>query len=364
MMRPVRVLVLYAESAFNRTLSYQRGWPRHIVRHPRFRCVAINVLDRRLLYRLRNELLTRCGCFEAIVLLHSIFSNTCFLKGRLFDLICAARQPKVYFIGNEYKLMPEKMAFCDSLGVALLVSQTSSPRVHALYRERLKCAVIGLPNSGLDPERFAPQVPLAARPVDIGYRAYAGEPYLGHDERTRIAEAFLAHGPRYNLRLDISLDPAQRMDETGWAAFLNRCRAQLGVESGTDYFELSDETRRKVNAYVAQHPQARMAEIHERFFAGYPDPIPLRSISGRHIEAAGTKTVQILFEGHYDGYLQPDVHYIPLRKDLSNIDDVMQKFHDHAYCQQLVERAYALVREHLTYQKLLDRFHQALLTVL
>lgn len=363
-MKHLRVLLLYAQSAVNRTLSYQQVWPRQFAQYPRFACTAINLLDRRRSYRLRSELLARLGRFDVIVMLHSVFSNSCFLQGRLFDVVQKARQPKVYFIGNEYKLMPEKMAFCDSLGITMLVSQTSSPRVHALYRERLRCSVIGLPNTGLDPERFFPRAPLAARPIDLGYRAFAGPPYLGHDDRTRIAEFFLAHGPRYGLRLDISLDPARRLDETQWAAFLNRCRGQLGVEAGTDCFELTDETRRKVNAYVEVHPQATIAELKEHFFPPAPDRVPLRSISGRHIEAAATKTVQILFEGTYDGYLEPDVHYIPLRKDFSNIDEVMQKFRDDAYCQQLVDRAYALVQEELTYTKLLDRFYRALVRVL
>ena len=70
-------------------------------------------------------------------------------------------------------------------------------------------------------------------------------------------------------------------------------------------------------AYEAEHPDATFEDIHRRFFADYGPSVPIRIISGRQIEAAGTRTVQILFEGRYDGYFLPDVHYIPLKKDFS-----------------------------------------------
>lgn len=91
----------------------------------------------------------------------------------------------------------------------------------------------------------------------------------------------------------------------------------MGTEAGGGYFELTDVTRTKVNRYVATHRSATMEEIQERFFADYEEPVPGWMISGRHVEAAGTKTVQILFDGYYNDYFQPDVHYIALKKDFS-----------------------------------------------
>ena len=259
--------------------------------------------------------------------------------------------------------MPEKMAFCEALGVFLLISQSNSPTVHALYRERLGCAVTGIPNTGLDTDLFIPQIPYSDRPIDLGYRAYESPPYLGHNERRQLADYFL-HGPRYGLSLDISLDPSERFTEVAWAEFLNQCKGQLGTEAGGDYFELTDATRKKVNRYMKAHPDATMDEVLVRFFKNYPDPVPLRIISGRNVEAAGTKTVQVLFEGHYNGYFQPDVHYIPLKKDFSNIDEVISKFRDEGYCRRITENAYNLVVRELTYEKLIDKFHEELIPLI
>ena len=272
--------------------------------------------------------------------------------------------PKAFFIGNEYKLMPEKMAFCEEIGVSLLVSQSESPAIHALYRERLGCSVEGIPNCGIDIRSFFASTAYLDRPVDLGYRADISPFYCGHDERRQIADYFSLHGPQLGLTVDISMLRVDRFNQTGWPAFLNRCKGQLGTEAGGDYFELTDNTRLKVNQYVDTNPNTTIDEVFELFFAKYSDPTPLRIITGRNVEAAGTKTVQVLFEGHYNGYFQPDIHYIPLKKDFSNIDDTMAKFRDNEYVRYITENAYAVVAQELTYDKLIERFYRALIRIL
>jgi hypothetical protein len=293
-------------------------------------------------------------------MLHSVFSNGCLLSGRLFDLIRRLPQPKAYFIGNEYKLMPQKMEFCERLSLRLLVSQTRSPRVHRLYRERLRCAVVGIPNTGLDPVLFRAETPLAERPIDLGYRADNPDLSIGHTERRDIAEYFRDNADRLRLRVDVTLDRRCRLAGLDWARFLDRCKGQLGTEAGGDFFELTDETRVRVNEYIASHPEAGFPEIWARFFRNYRDPVPIRIISGRNVEAAGARTVQMLFEGAYDGYFQADEHYIPLKKDLSNVDEALQKFHDEAYCHRVTANAYELAMAEFRYDRLIDVFADAL----
>ena len=363
-MRPIKVLLLYARTPYNQTSSYQIGWPRHFQRHPRFECTPINVYDQRRIARLRGRAVMWWGRFDAIVILHSAFSNSRYLSGWLFEAVCVARQPKAYFIDNEYMAMPEKMAFCEALNVALLVTQNPAPAAQALYRERLGCAVTYIPAAGLDTEIFCPTTNRADRPIDLGYRSSAPSPVLGHHERTQIADCFLQHGSRYGLRLDISLDKKDRFTPEAWARFLNQCKGQLGTEAGGDYFDLNGTTYQKASEYVIAHPEVRAGEIAERFYRNFPNPVPIRVIGGRHVEAAGTKTVQILFEGYYDGYFQPDVYYIPLKKDFSNVDEAMARFRDEGYCQILTDNAYNVAVQELTYEKLIDRFYEALTPLL
>jgi hypothetical protein len=359
-----RVLLLFADAEQNRTLSYQQGWPRNFRQSPRFHCVGLNVADRRITALLRGHAVSRLGRFDAVVLLHTVFSNACYLAGTLFDAVAAMRQPKAYFIGNEYKLMPEKMAFCDALGVKLLVTMNPHEQAQEMYRRRLGCLVVHIPSAALDPERFRPTTPRERRSIDVGYRAFDVPPYLGHNERREIAEYFVAHASDFGLSVDISLDPTERFDETGWAGFLNRCRAQLGTEAGGDFFELTDETRVRVTAFMESNPAATPADVRARFFDTYANPVPVRTISGRHVEAAGTKTVQLLFEGEYSGYFQPDVHYISVGKDFSDAGEAVRKLKDDGFCRLLADNACQVVNERLTYSRLIDQFANSLDTVL
>jgi hypothetical protein len=355
-MPPVRALLLFACSAENATFSYQAAWPRQFQSHPRFECTPINLADNGLGARVAHAARIAAWRGDLVIALHSVFSNSQWLAGQLLNLVASLPQPKTYFIGNEYKLMPEKMAFCETLGVDLLVSQSTSSAVHDLYRRRLGCEVIAIPNTGLDPSVFFPTTAPQDRPLDLGYRADDVPPYLGHDERRQIADFFEANAARYGLRVDISLEPSKRLAEHDWAAFLNRCRGQLGTEAGGDYFELDDRLRMQVLRYQREHPELTNQAAIELFFQNVTGTVPLRILSGRNVEAAGTKTVQILFEGGYDGYLEPDVHYIPLRKDFGNADEAVEKFRDVAFSNQIADNAFALATRELTYDRLIDRF--------
>lgn len=358
-MRRLRLLVLVADGPGNATLSYQHGWPRHLSRDPRYECEVVKLQDRSWLGRLGHASL-RWRRYDAIVLLHSVFSNVCNLNGRAFNAVRKNPAPKVFFIGNEYKLMPEKMAFCDALAVRLLITQSHSPRVQALYRERLGCAVIGIPNTGWDPDIFHAEKPRADRPIDLGYRSFASPLTLGHDERSEMMTAFQASAARHGLSIDFSLRAEDRFDERGWAAFLNSCKGQIGTEAGGDYFELTDATRHRVNDHLDAHPDAEITEVRARFFGDHKDPVPIRILSSRNVEAAATRTVQLLLEGEYGGYFEPGVHYIRVRQNFSNVDEAIRQFQDPVLCGEITDRAYALVNEQLTFSKLLDNFDSSL----
>jgi hypothetical protein len=360
----IRIALLFAQSDINATLSYQHGWPSALQTSPLFECTPFNLAQITFADRVRLWRMLQGGNFDAIVLLHSVYSNQQNLRHLLFWLVARCPQPKAFFIGNEYKSMPEKVEFCRRLGLDLLISQSNDPHVLDLYRQALGCAVDSIPNTGYDESVFRMTVPLNERPVDIGYRSYEAPWYLGNIEKTEIADHFSDNAGRYGLTTDISLDPNARFDSVEYAAFLNRCRAQIGTESGTDFFELTDETRNAVNAYLEKVPGAPWPEVREKFFDNYGPSVPMRIISGRQVEAAACKTVQVQFDGRYNGYFEADVHYIPLRKDFSNAQEAVDKLRDDAFCARLVDAAYEVASQELTYERLTMKLADSLRRVL
>ncbi len=357
MTRPISIALLFWADDSNTTLSYQHGWPKAFLESPRFSCQPINLAGRGWTGKAEVMASLLKGGFDAIVLMHSCFSNQQNVRRLLLWVLGRCPQPKAYFIGNEYKLMPEKMAFCRRLGISLLLSQSNDERVLEMYRKELGCTVACIPNTGCDPEIFHPVVPLAERDIDIGFRAYEAPLYMGNNEKPEIADYFKVRAAELGLRVDISLDHKDRFDAKGYAAFLNRCRGQLGTESGSEYFELTDATRYRVNAFERENLRAGWPEIKAKFFDTYEGPmVPMRIISGRQIEAAACKTVQILFTGRYNDHFQPGVHYIPLEKDFSNVDEAVRKLRDDAYCARVVDAAYDVAMSELTYGHLTTKF--------
>ena len=63
-------------------------------------------------------------------------------------------------------------------------------------------------------------------------------------------------------------------------------------------------------------------------------------LSPKMFEAIELGTVLVLFEGNYSNILIPDIHYISLKEDLSNIEDVMSKIKDNDFLQNMADRAF------------------------
>ena len=183
---------------------------------------------------------------------------------------------------------------------------------------------------------------IADRPIDVGYRSRK-PPYwlggLGH-EKWQIAERFAEGAAGSGLRLDISYRESDRLYGGAWLRFVGRCKAMLGVESGSSVFDFDGNLQRDVDAYVAARPDASFEEVHAKFLAAHEGGIRQNQISPRCFEAAALRTAMVLFEGEYSGVLQPGRHYISLRKDFGNLEEVLAALRDATGLQRIVDCAY------------------------
>ena len=48
----------------------------------------------------------------------------------------------------------------------------------------------------------------------------------------------------------------------------------------------------------------------------------------------------VLFEGEYSNVLEPGRHFVVLKKDYSNFEEVVEKIKDHEYLQKMADRTY------------------------
>jgi hypothetical protein len=126
---------------------------------------------------------------------------------------------------------------------------------------------------------------------------------------------------------------------------------------------VEDVVRTQCEQLLKANPTLTFDEVWQQVLHPWENNIPYRMISPRHFEAAALRVCQILFEGNYSGILQPMVHYLPLKKDFSNFDEVIRWFKDQALCQQLTQNAYhdLIASGQYSYQNFIQGFDQELL---
>ena len=98
------------------------------------------------------------------------------------------------------------------------------------------------------------------------------------------------------------------------------------------------------------------------FLLPYEGKIRLNQISPRCFEAAALRTAMVLFEGEYSGVLEPWRHYLPLKKDFSNFEEVLAALRDDAGLQRLVDRTFEEVASNPkhSYQTFVQQFDEVI----
>jgi hypothetical protein len=195
--------------------------------------------------------------------------------------------------------------------------------------------------------RLAPRLrPHDERPFDVVYRARNLPYWLGsHGQlKHRIGEAAAERASKHGLRTDISTRPHETILGDAWLEFMAIGRATIGAESGSSGLDRRGEMTALEARLRRENPDLTFDEFAAEMPAGWDD-YRFFALSPRHLEAVVTNTAQILVEGHYSGALEPERHYIPVRRDFSNLDDALEAIRDRGAVEEMAARAYADVYE-------------------
>jgi glycosyltransferase involved in cell wall biosynthesis len=255
---------------------------------------------------------------------------------------------KILFAQDEYDHTNQLKTAMRELGIQVLYTCVPPGSVRQVYSEPFFDRVHFVHTlTGFVPPEFEldtrPITPPADRPVLIGYRGRDIGWWYGDLAReklligVRMKEICDARG----LPTDIAWAEADRVYGPAWLDFLARCRATLATESGSNVFDFDGTLRRRVEEERRLNPAATYEEVHARHLRRHEGAVVMNQISPKLFEAVALRTALILFEGSYSGVVQAGVHYLPLRKDFSNVDDVLRQVQDDAVVRTMTERAYA-----------------------
>jgi hypothetical protein len=237
--------------------------------------------------------------------------------------------------------------FVDSFGVEHIFSVGSPETWPQLYPRVIdRVGLLRVLTGYLDPRAFARIERIVAaneqRPIDIGYRAWRAAPWLGRHGKLKveIADAMSEAARARGLRVDISTRPSDAIHGDDWYRFLASCKYTIGVEGGASVHDADGSVKECSDQYVAHHAGAEFEEVEAACFPGRDGEIDYRAISPRHLEACATRTCQVLVEGDYNGVLEAGRHYVPLRADLSNLDEVLDVVQSDVQRQRIIDAAY------------------------
>jgi predicted RNA binding protein YcfA (HicA-like mRNA interferase family) len=378
--------------------SYYDDWLDAFMRSCFFKTDFFNIFPKgshRQLKHIINE-------YDLVILLHSCLADTLLYVENIKNILKDRKNKLFSFVGNEYNhpsiFLSDRIDFLKDIKADFIGTQLPLQAGKWLYEE-IGSLVIATPHA-LNAEIFKPTIPFLQRTIDIGVRSSKYPPLLGDDDRNRIYDYF-----KDLPDLKIDFNQTKRFSRTQWVGFLNQCKATVSTEAGSFYLERDDATVKKIKDYIlSRHkgliisPDSSLRrfvssmpifvkdiikailkkgpirhrafmdlgldpqDVYQRFFQNRNKcPYPSKALSSRHFDAIGTKTVQIMFEGHFNGILIQDEHYISLKNDFSNIEEVLEKFKDTDFCQKMVDETYDFALEHHTYEKRLQTLFETII---
>ena len=184
-------------------------------------------------------------------------------------------------------------------------------------------------------------LPLSERPIVVGYRArdvgfrYGDLGWQKVEIGRRVRQACLDRG----IVCDIAMDEAARLYGSHWFDFIGSCRVMLGSESGSNIFDFDGSVSRHCEGMRAANPKLAY-EQYRPLPAKRESAIDMGQVSPRIFEAAAMRTALVLIRARYSGVLEPDIHYIPLSPDYSNLDEVLRRIEDIPALERMAERTY------------------------
>lgn len=323
---------------------------------------------------------TECGfprdlgrmTFRVIVLHYSLFGTAYYsIGGRFLEYLRDSKcSYKIAFFQDEHQHCQKRFSFIKRYGIDCIYTLVEPAYFKYVYQKYTQVPKIIYNLAGYVSDDLVRAAEIFSRPdreraIDIGYRSRELPFYMGKGarEKTIIAEESLKRAKEVKLRLDIETREKKRIYQEDWYKFIGNCKAVLGVEAGVSIFDVEDVVFKECSRLIRINPKISFEQVSEILLNKWEGNIPYRTISPRHFEAAALRTTQILFEGDYSGILKPMIHYIPLKKDFSNFDDVIKLFEDESLRHELCENTYRdlIASGSYSYERFINGFDQELL---
>jgi hypothetical protein len=247
----------------------------------------------------------------------------------------------------------------DDLGVTCVFTSLPTHAEFLYPKTSRRAAVVDVLTGYVDRTLTAlPRKSLAQRRFDVVYRATRLPYWFGRlgQLKAAVGDEADAIARRRGLTADISMDADDAITGRAWLCFLQEGRTVVGCESGSSMIDPDGSVQRRTTALLSDTPGLSYEEIVRRVHGEW-DAHWFGVVSPRHFEAAAAGSPQVLVEGSYSGVLVAGKHYIPVRRDLSDLDQALMQALDPDLGAELAARTHADLVESGRYD--VDRLTEA-----
>jgi hypothetical protein len=151
--------------------------------------------------------------------------------------------------------------------------------------------------------------------------------------KDRLATHFEEYALRHGLPSDIKVGEKYLLSGNAWLDKLLASKFTFGCEGGASILDWN-------GSYCEYLSNKRLYGDVDNLKLPQYEEISIRALSPRHLEAALTKTCQVLVKGSYNDVLMPWKHYIPLNEDFSDFDLVVNAMNNNRLVSRIVNNSY------------------------
>lgn len=307
--------------------------------------------------------------FDVIVIHYSLRVAHHGLTKKFYGQIKKFSGLKIIFMQDEYENTNVVKSAIDNLGINIAYTCVPKKYIQKIYSKELSSKVkffnvlTGYMTSHayLKNENIKP---IVKRKIKISYRGNVLPFHYGDlgQEKEIIATRMKLECKKRDIDCNISSIPEDRLYGDKWLDLLLNSKATLGTESGSNLFDFDGENKIKFTEYQLKNPNADYHTSKLSILGDYQEEKIMNQISSRIFEAIICKTALVLFEGSYSNILKPHRHFICLKKDFSNINDVFKKLLDDKYLQRLVDNTFndIVKPEKYSYKNFISSFDENL----
>jgi hypothetical protein len=254
---------------------------------------------------------------------------------------------KVIFLQDEYDCFLNIKILLNKIKFNLVFTVVPTKSIETVYpaKEFPNIKFISILTgyaSEINVSKYFPNIePAYKRNISIGYRGrLLPEKYgLLGEEKYNLGIGVKKYCEAHAITHDIQCNDEHRIYGREWYRFIASCKAMLGSESGCNVFDWDGKLENKIREYRLSNPGLSRGELWSALIKPMEVDGLMNQISPKIFEYAALGSLMVLYEGSYSEILKPDIHYFSLRKDLSNMPDLINFLKSDKEVQRISRRA-------------------------